>query len=153
MNSYRLVTIAVLASLLLTPRAPGSSVQAAGMIAAGGGETCPVPGRLRLRQHQGAAASRRRSMPLPASAAALTDPLAVKYLFSIGAQSPVGQFDYPRGVAVGLHGTYVADPNNHRIQHFSATGDFLGVWGRLAAMTGGPADPRAQRSGRTAQSM
>jgi sugar lactone lactonase YvrE len=57
-------------------------------------------------------------------------PLPDKFLFAIGAQAPVGQFNYPYGVAVAPDGTvYVADTWNHRIQRFSATGQFLGTWG------------------------
>jgi hypothetical protein len=48
------------------------------------------------------------------------------FLFSIGAQAPVGQFNYPYSVAVAPDGSvYVADSDNCRIQRFSATGTFL----------------------------
>ena len=41
-----------------------------------------------------------------------------------------GQFKEPWGIDVAPDGTvYVADTWNHRIQHFSSEGDFLGVWG------------------------
>jgi hypothetical protein len=57
-------------------------------------------------------------------------PLPDKFLFAIGAQAPVGQFNGPRGVALASDGTvYVADTYNDRIQRFSATGSFLGEWG------------------------
>jgi len=67
------------------------------------------------------------SQPL---AAVPADDLPDKFLFAIGAQAPVGQFNRPCGVAVALDGTvYVADTSNHRIQRFSASGEFLGKWG------------------------
>jgi tripartite motif-containing protein 71 len=60
-----------------------------------------------------------------------------KYLFSIGAQAAVGQFNGPGGVASGPDGTiYVADMKNHRIQYFSPAGDFLGSWGNLGCGDG-----------------
>lgn len=41
-----------------------------------------------------------------------------------------GEFSSPRGIAVGLDGSvYVADQLNHRIQHFSASGELLHSWG------------------------
>jgi len=52
------------------------------------------------------------------------------FQFAIGAQDPVGQFDSPDDVAVAPDGTvYVVDSGNHRIQRFSASGEFLGTWG------------------------
>ena len=59
-------------------------------------------------------------------------PLPDKFLFAIGAQAPLGQFNEPHDVAVAPDGTvYVADPSNRRIQHFNATGAFLESWGHL----------------------
>ena len=64
-------------------------------------------------------------------------PLPDKFLFAIGAQAPVGQFNYPYGVAVAPEGTvYVADTHNHRIQRFSASGQFLGKWGSYGSGDG-----------------
>jgi len=59
------------------------------------------------------------------------------FLFSIGAQAPVGQFNYPYGVAVAPDGSvYVADYCNCRIQHFGATGTFLNAWGSCGSGEG-----------------
>jgi len=59
------------------------------------------------------------------------------YLFSIGAQAAVGQFNSPQAVAVAPDGSiYVADSDNHRIQHFGATGIFLNTWGSLGSGDG-----------------
>ena len=45
-------------------------------------------------------------------------------------EAPGGTFNEPWGIAVAPDGTvYVADTWNHRIQHFSADGRFLGMWG------------------------
>ena len=55
-----------------------------------------------------------------------TQPYRV-FQFAIGAHATVGQFNSPSDVAVAPDGTvYVADPYNHRIHRFSATGEFLG---------------------------
>lgn len=49
-----------------------------------------------------------------------------------GAQgSEEGQFQNPRGIAIGPEGfVYVADTGNHRIQKFTAEGDFVAAWGQ-----------------------
>jgi len=44
-----------------------------------------------------------------------------------------GQFNRPRGVAVAADGTiYVADTDNHRIQHVDSSGNVLHIWGSFA---------------------
>ncbi len=44
--------------------------------------------------------------------------------------APGGTFNEPWGVAVGPDGSvYVADTWNHRVQKFSATGEFITMWG------------------------
>ncbi len=61
--------------------------------------------------------------------------------FVIGAEglSP-GEFFRPRDLAVASDGSiYVADTANHRIQHISADGDVLGVWGSFADVRSGDA--------------
>ena len=51
-----------------------------------------------------------------------------------------GQFNFPHGVAVGNTGqVYVADTFNHRVQQFTATGNFVRTWG-----TRGSGDPQFQ---------
>ncbi|RME87414.1 MAG: TIGR03663 family protein [Anaerolineae bacterium] len=53
-----------------------------------------------------------------------------------------GQFNAPRGIAFAPDGSfYVADSRNHRIQHFSAEGEFLGAWGAFADSNVAPAPP------------
>ena len=60
---------------------------------------------------------------------------------SIGSQGvEQGQFTSPRGVAVSKSGRiYVLDSDNHRVQYFSKTGEFLGMWN--AAEKGGLNQP------------
>jgi uncharacterized protein (TIGR03663 family) len=60
-----------------------------------------------------------------------------------GAQgSGEAEFQSPRGIAVGPDGSvYVADAGNHRIQKFTADGEFMDIWGgrSLAEEESGPA--------------
>lgn len=51
-----------------------------------------------------------------------------------------GQFNSPRGVTIAPDGTvFVADSNNHRIQHFADDGTFLDEWGTFADLSQGEA--------------
>ncbi len=51
-----------------------------------------------------------------------------------------GQFNAPRAIAFAPDGTfYVADSRNHRIQHFSADGQVIKVWGTFGDNTDGKA--------------
>jgi DNA-binding beta-propeller fold protein YncE len=51
-----------------------------------------------------------------------------------------GQFNRPRGVAVAADGTiYVADTDNHRIQHVDSSGNVLHIWGSFADSSVGEA--------------
>ena len=64
------------------------------------------------------------------------------FQFAIGTQATVGQFGGPFGVAVAPDGTvYVADYWNNRIQHFSASGTFLGTWGSQGSADGQFSNP------------
>jgi DNA-binding beta-propeller fold protein YncE len=54
--------------------------------------------------------------------------------------SAPGQFSRPRGIAVAPDGSiYVADTNNHRIQHLSSSGEVISVWGRYGNIDEGDA--------------
>jgi DNA-binding beta-propeller fold protein YncE len=56
------------------------------------------------------------------------------------AGSEPGQFQRPRGIAVAPDGTlYVADTDNHRIQHLDRDGTPLHAWGSFADIALGPA--------------
>ncbi|MCX6080009.1 MAG: TIGR03663 family protein [Chloroflexi bacterium] len=51
-----------------------------------------------------------------------------------------GQFNSPRGIAFAPDGSlYVADSRNHRIQHLSADGKVIKVWGTFADQSAGNA--------------
>ncbi len=51
-----------------------------------------------------------------------------------------GQFNTPRGIAFAPDGSlYVADSRNNRIQHFSANGNVIKVWGTFADQSAGTA--------------
>jgi DNA-binding beta-propeller fold protein YncE len=56
--------------------------------------------------------------------------------------SSEGQFNAPRGMAMGLDGSlYVADSRNNRIQHFSTDGTLLQAWGTFSNILNGEAPP------------
>ncbi len=59
-----------------------------------------------------------------APAATADDALPDKFLFTIGAQPPVGQFNFPRGLGIAANGAVFVTDFNHRLQGFSATGAF-----------------------------
>jgi uncharacterized protein (TIGR03663 family) len=69
-------------------------------------------------------------------------------------EAPGGTFNEPWGIAVAPNGTvYVADTWNHRIQHFSADGRFLEMWGTFGqaeSLTSlwGPRDVAVDATGR-----
>ena len=55
--------------------------------------------------------------------------LAVRQVFGSQGLEP-GQFQSPHGIKIGPDGfVYVADSGNHRVQKFTADGDFIGGWG------------------------
>lgn len=82
----------------------------------------------------------------PVAAEELVDPYEGKgvelpaELIIGGIGNAPGQFNSPRDVAMAPDGSlYVADSNNHRIQHFSAEGEFLDEWGSFADLNLGNA--------------
>ncbi len=82
----------------------------------------------------------------PSAAEVVADPYEGKQVnltadLSYGVQGiDPGQFLNPRDIAVAPDGTlYVADTNNHRIQHLSAAGEVLDIWGTFADLAQGAA--------------
>jgi uncharacterized protein (TIGR03663 family) len=56
------------------------------------------------------------------------------------AGSGAGQFQAPRGLALAPDGSlYAADARNNRVQHFTADGQHLGMWGTYANIAAGAA--------------
>ncbi len=54
--------------------------------------------------------------------------------FNLNIAAPAGTFSEPWGIAVGPDGSvYVADTWNHRIQKFTADGEFITMWGDFGA--------------------
>lgn len=65
--------------------------------------------------------------------------LAAEQIIGLPGLEP-GQFQNPRGLALAADGSlYVADSDNHRIQHLSPTGEVLRTWGSFADATAGEA--------------
>jgi predicted membrane-bound mannosyltransferase/DNA-binding beta-propeller fold protein YncE len=69
------------------------------------------------------------------------EPLTARLVF--GSQgSGSGQFERSNGIEIGPDGyVYVADTGNHRVQKFTAEGEFVAAWGRnsvIEAETGSP---------------
>jgi uncharacterized protein (TIGR03663 family) len=68
--------------------------------------------------------------------------------------APGGAFNEPWGLAIAPNGTiYVADTWNHRIQHFTADGRFMGMWGTFGQAESqtalwGPRDVEVDAAGR-----
>jgi DNA-binding beta-propeller fold protein YncE len=84
----------------------------------------------------------------PTAAEVVADPYEGKGIslpadFQIGGPGQTeGKFARPRGVAAAADGSiYVADTENHRIQHLDALGNVLQVWGSFAASTETTAAP------------
>jgi DNA-binding beta-propeller fold protein YncE len=60
--------------------------------------------------------------------------LTARLVFGSEGAAP-GQFQNPRGIEVGPDGfVYVADSGNHRIQKFTADGEFVTAWGQQSAI-------------------
>ncbi|HEY59336.1 MAG TPA: TIGR03663 family protein [Anaerolineae bacterium] len=67
------------------------------------------------------------------------NPLMPTRVISGGGNTP-GELDTPRGIAFATDGSiYVADSKNHRIQHFSESGELLHTWGSFASIAEGNA--------------
>jgi len=65
--------------------------------------------------------------------------LPASFVFGTQGTDP-GQFNAPRGIAFAPDERfYVADSRNHRIQHFSADGQVIKVWGTFADQSAGAA--------------
>jgi predicted membrane-bound mannosyltransferase/sugar lactone lactonase YvrE len=82
----------------------------------------------------------------PAPEATVADPyegkgIALAADLTIGETGAApGQFNAPRGLAVAPDGSlYVADANNHRIQHLDADGTVINTWGTFADLNSGNA--------------
>lgn len=67
--------------------------------------------------------------------------LAARQVF--GSQgSEEGQFQSPRGIDIGPDGfVYVADAGNHRVQKFTAQGEFVAAWGQQVVSEGAAGEP------------
>jgi DNA-binding beta-propeller fold protein YncE len=83
---------------------------------------------------------------VPSEEAVIADPYEGKKTeltpdLVLGSQgSEPGTFQKPRNLAIALDGTlYIADTENHRIQHLNADGSVLQVWGTFADVSKGEA--------------
>lgn len=71
-------------------------------------------------------------------AAQMVDLVPDQYFGSVGTGD--GQFTNAHGIAISPNGDiYVADARNHRIQRFSADGQFVSAWGTYASVDSGDA--------------
>lgn len=72
-----------------------------------------------------------------AGSAQVSGPVAFRAQWGEPGTAP-GQFAAPEGVAVDSEGrVYVADTGNHRVQVFSADGEFIRQWGSLCDLASG----------------
>ena len=78
-----------------------------------------------------------RPTPTPAPTAAATPTPTPTAAPALPGGSTEGRFAAPLGIAVdGVGNVYVADNQNHRIQKFSTSGDFLATWGSEGTESG-----------------
>ena len=77
------------------------------------------------------------AVPTPPPSLSVRSEQPDRFLYSLGVQAEVGEFNSPAGIAVAPDGSvYVADTWNHRVQRFDARGQFLGSWGKLGSGPG-----------------
>ncbi|MFQ6102542.1 MAG: flippase activity-associated protein Agl23 [Anaerolineae bacterium] len=68
--------------------------------------------------------------------------LTARLVFGSEGSAP-GQLQGPRGIKVGPDGfIYIADSGNHRIQKFTADGEFVAAWGRQSSLDMETGTPR-----------
>jgi uncharacterized protein (TIGR03663 family) len=67
------------------------------------------------------------------------EPLEVERAFGRTGTAP-SEFTQPRGLAIAADGSlYIADTMNHRIQHISANGEVINIWGQFGSTEQGNA--------------